>query len=83
MVQQSEKQDEEIMQEAFKYIQCYGSTEISHVTGATNRAFKYIQCYGSTQMCLPYQGTVLIFKYIQCYGSTLRFIFIISVNVII
>ena len=54
----------------FKYILCYGSTEVEVNATINILTFKYILCYGST--FFNYLRFVIksVFKYILCYGST-------------
>ncbi len=55
----------------FKYIPCYGSTNLCAVDSGYNTEFKYIPCYGSTLSRVPDSQTLQQFKYIPCYGSTM------------
>ena len=54
----------------FKYITCFGSTNVQRKLHLAAGKFKYITCFGSTQVQRYLERQIKKFKYITCFGST-------------
>ena len=54
----------------FKYILCYGSSDITKIIKNSGARFKYILCYGSSIRAVSNLPHNIVFKYILCYGSS-------------